>query len=75
MDINSEKEAMMRATMILLVAVAAASANGFVAAQSTPAPTGAQGAKPGAKSEAPSPEAARKKARVPKKTKKAKVFN
>ena len=73
---------MMRATAILLVAIAAASANGFVAAHSTPAPTGtggaqpgAEGAKTGAKSKAPNPEAARKKARVPKKTKKAKVFN
>ena len=66
---------MMRATAILLLAVAAADARGLVAAQGTPAPTGAQGAKPGAKSEAPSPEAARKKARVPKKIKKAKVFN
>lgn len=66
---------MMKAVAILLVAVAAGSASGFVAAQSAPAPTGAHGAKPGAKSEAPSPEAARKKARIPKKTKKAKVFN
>jgi hypothetical protein len=66
---------MTRAIAILLVTIAAASASGFVAAQGTPAPTGAQGAKPGAKSEAPSPEAARKKARVPKKIKKAKVFN
>lgn len=66
---------MMRATAILLVAIAAASANGFVVAQSTPAPTDAQGTTPGAKSKAPGPEAARKKARVPKKTKRAKVFN
>ncbi|HEX4798652.1 MAG TPA: hypothetical protein VFV04_05145 [Burkholderiales bacterium] len=66
---------MMRATAILLVAIAAASANRFVVAQSTPAPTGAQGTTPGAKSKAPGPEAARKKARVPKKTKRAKVFN
>ena len=66
---------MMRATAILVVAIAAASANGFVAAHSTPAPTGAEGAQPGAKSKAPNPEAARKKARIPKKTKRAKVFN
>ncbi len=66
---------MMKATAVLLVAIAAAGANGFAAAQSTPAPTGAQGTEPGAKSKAHNPEAARKKARVPRKTKRAKVHN
>jgi len=66
---------MMKAAAILLVAIAATSANGFVAAQSTPAPASGEGAKPSAKSKAPGPEPARKKARIPKKTKRAKVFN
>ena len=66
---------MMKVIAILFVTTAAVGASGFVPAQSAPGPTGAEGAKPAAKSEAPSPEAARKKARVPKKTKKAKAFN